>query len=122
MGGIGAIVTATGIDSPALGLTLVWPIGAVAPRRTPRVISDPVSGEDIIDGVPYTVVEQHVARTAPPTARPRSNKRVKISSDALHGIWTVMRSIPDDRGPHADALRAYAPYKSCLGMFVDVWA
>lgn len=89
------------------------PPAAVPGRRLPGVGRREGDGAD---EAPYTVVEQPSGRPAGPARHARS-RRARAFAEAVPGVWSFAPGAQPSHG----ALRAYAPYREYLGVFVDVW-
>lgn len=90
------------------------PPAPVPGRRLPEAGGQQDNG---VDEALYTVVEQQPRGRAARPARHARGRRTRALAEAVPAVW----SFAPGAQPNHSALRAYAPYREYLGLFVDVW-
>src|SRR5690349_6565784 len=98
---------------------VVAPVPLLPPASVPGR-RPPGAGRQDDDGVDealYTAVEQQPSGRAARAARQARGRRTRAFAEAVPGVWSF---VPGAHPGHS-ALRAYAPYREYLGVFVDVW-
>lgn len=108
------------ITGPAGAANVVAPVAllpaASGPgRRFPG--SGHQTGDDGVADVLSTVLEQPRSGRASRSAHSARSRRTRAFAEAVPGVWSF---VPGAHPEH-QALRAYAPYREYLGVFVDVW-
>ena len=108
------------VTGPAGAANVVAPVALLPPasvpgRRLPG--AGPQTGDDGVADVLSTVVEQPQGGRAARSAHSARIRRTRAFAEAIPGVWSF---VPGAHPGH-QALRAYAPYREYLGVFVDVW-